>query len=103
MVIELREFNDKKKKKNNNTIQVHCYAAYIQQCLLSEHKHSKQNDDIYTVQCVSARKPSSAVHTQLAVVNCVCTAEEGFRAETYCTVYISSFCLLCLCSERRHC
>ena len=21
--------------------------AYIQQCLLSEHKHSKQNDDIY--------------------------------------------------------
>ena len=44
---------------------------------------------------------------ELVVVNCVCTAEEGFRAETYCIymyiyIYIlSSFCLLCLCSERR--
>ena len=28
---------------------------------------------------------------ELVVVNCVCTAEEGFRAETYCiymTIYI---------------
>ena len=29
----------------------------------------------------------SASSFELAVVNCVCTAEEGFRVETYCTVY----------------
>ena len=33
---------------------------HIFNSLLLEHKHSKQNDDI---QYVSARKPSSAVHT----------------------------------------
>ena len=54
------------------------------------------------IQYVSARKPSLAIHTQLTIyvvncvctaeegfraVNCVCTAKEGFRAETYC-IYI---------------
>ena len=29
----------------------------------------------------------STVRFELAVVNCVCTTEEGFRAKTYCTVY----------------
>ena len=56
-------------KDYNNRIQVHCYVAYIQRCLLSEHKHSKQNDDNYTVQYVSAQKPSSAVHTQFTTAN----------------------------------
>ena len=40
--------------------------VYIFNSLLLEHKHSKQNDDI---QYVSARKPSSAVHTQFTTAN----------------------------------
>ena len=39
---------------------------HIFNSLLLEHKHSKQNDDI---QYVSARKPSSAVHTQFTTAN----------------------------------
>ena len=42
---------------------------HIFNSLLSEHKHSKQNDDIYTVQYVSAQKPSSAVHTLFTTAN----------------------------------
>ena len=39
---------------------------HIFNSLLLEHKHSKQNDDI---QYASARKPSSAVHTQFTTAN----------------------------------
>ena len=41
---------------------------------------------------------SQLFHEKCSLANRICTAEEGFRAETYC---ISSFCLLCLCSKRR--
>ena len=42
---------------------------HIFNSLLSEHKHSKQNDDNIYIQYVSARKPSSAVHTQITTAN----------------------------------
>ena len=38
-----------KVKGRHNKCMIH---VCIQQCLLSKHKHSKQNDDIYTVQYV---------------------------------------------------
>ena len=47
-------------------IQVHCYAAYIQQCLLLEQKRSRKTNDI---QYVSARKSSSVVHTHFTTDN----------------------------------
>ena len=53
---------------------------------------------ILRLTCIKLNTRHSTSSFELAVVNCVCTAEEGFRAETYC---ISSFCLLCLCSKRR--
>ena len=43
-------------------ILAHCYAAYIQQCLLSEHKHSKQNDDIHVYTVYSTFRPESCIY-----------------------------------------
>ena len=55
---------------------------HIFNSLLSEHKHSKQNDDYSTFHTRHTRHSTSSF--ELAVVNCVCMAEEGFRAEMYC-------------------